>query len=206
MRIIFRILILFTIIKILTGCGDLYSGHSIKSVEMGTDSPYINLTHTPQAGLDGNEPLIGAYCCSSGVSDPATLAGCTTQRNMAVAALVIASEEACLTHHRSMYGQDAAWNIGLGTLTNVFAGAASVVSAERPKSVLAALALFSNSERSLINETAYKQMLISAVDKKNLLLLKAERSLEKDANGAQAKGLGARITAVNAALQAEELR
>lgn len=256
----------------LLGCNSLYKDYSVTPIQVTKDSPYGKLTQQLQKSAENKDGLIDPECFGSGIPAAGVLS-CTSQRNMAIATLVIGSEEACLRHRRSMYGNEATWNIGLGTLTNLFAGAASVVSAEHTKSILAALALFSNSERSLVNETVYKQMLVTAVDKKivemrdermriiytslkkddiaaysihealrdlillhnkcsfidglekalhegtqdtstvkmarlrsNLLLLRSERSLVLDAKSTYATGLDERIKAVNAALQAEEVR
>jgi hypothetical protein len=124
---------------------------------------------------------------ATGHAAPPTDTECTVQRNQAVAALVISSETLCLAHRRSMYGNDAASNITFGTLTNVFAAAASTVTNEKYRPIYAALALFSNSERSLINETVYKQMLVTAVDKKLMEIRDSKmqgiyRALEKPIN------------------------
>ncbi|USX24519.1 hypothetical protein NHH73_18070 [Oxalobacteraceae bacterium OTU3CINTB1] len=256
----------------LLGCNSLYSGYSVTPIEVTKDSPYAKLTQQLRKSTANDDRLIDAACFGSAIPE-GEIPKCTSQRNMAIATLVIASEEACLRHRRSMYGNEATWNIGFGTLTNLFAGAASVVSAEHTKSILAALALFSNSERSLVNETVYKQMLVTAVDKKivemrdekmrsiyillkkddvsaysihealrdlivlhnkcsfidglekalhegtqdtstvkmarlrsNLLLLRSERSLVKEGESTHTTGLDERIRAVNAALQAEEVR
>lgn len=101
-----------------------------------------------------------------GVNYSAALCDTDQKRNAAISRLMIASEEQCLVHRRHIYGNEAVANGTLGTFTNIFAGAAAVVTPETTKSILAALALFTNSERSLMNETVYKQMLVTAVDKK----------------------------------------
>jgi hypothetical protein len=87
-------------------------------------------------------------------------------RNITVSALMMTSEELCIAHRKTMYGNDAAANIAFGTFTGLFAGAAAVVSHEATQSLLAALAAFSNAERSLVNETVYKTILVPAVDRK----------------------------------------
>jgi hypothetical protein len=149
-----------------TGCSVLYGGYSIKPVNADTVTPYVQLTDALKSTKNG-AALVDASCFATTFpSNGLTADTCTSQRNQAIAALIIGSDNACMAHRRSMYGNEAAWNIALGTFTNLFAGAASVISAERSKSILAALALFTNSERSLVNETVYKQMLVTAVDKK----------------------------------------
>lgn len=152
---------LLVLCTLLAGCesNPLYQGYSVDALKSThyEDNLVTELVKVRENG----KPLI-AETCFSQPADPT----CTSQRNRMVSTLVIASEYECLEHRRSIYGRDAAWNIGLGTLTNVFAGAASVVTYQKHRPIFAALALFSNSERSLVNETVYKQMLITAVDKK----------------------------------------
>ncbi|WP_413796094.1 hypothetical protein [Aeromonas dhakensis] len=65
-----------------------------------------------------------------------------------------------------MYGYEAATNLTLGSFTNLFSGVATVISPTTTKTIFSALALSTNAERSLINETVYKQMLVTAIDKK----------------------------------------
>ncbi|MFM5393161.1 hypothetical protein ACEUAB_03235 [Aeromonas veronii] len=109
---------------------------------------------------------VGATNNVEGGNYSTALCGTPEKRNAAISRLMIASEEQCLVHRRHIYGNEAVANGTLGTFTNIFAGAAAVVTPETTKSILAALALFTNSERSLLNETVYKQMLVTAVDKK----------------------------------------
>lgn len=144
----------------------LYADYAASSLKEGATTSYVAITtalQKPQG--EGKSGLVRAECFASNLSG-VDAAKCTAERNQAVAALIIGSEEICLAHRKTIYGNEASWNIGLGTFTNLFAGAASVATHEAAKSILAALALFSNSERSLVNETVYKQMLITAVDRK----------------------------------------
>ncbi|MFB2863074.1 hypothetical protein [Aeromonas sp. MdU4] len=108
-------------------------------------------------------PVVNEF---EGKNHSSALCNTKEKRNAAISSLMIASEEQCLVHRRHIYGNEAVANGTLGTFTNIFAGAAAVVTPETTKSILAALALFTNSERSLMNETVYKQMLVTAVDKK----------------------------------------
>jgi hypothetical protein len=157
----------------LSGCASiaqdrLYRDYAAKSLSKDATASYVTLTTALQAGQgpEGKDaPLVPSACFGVRI-EAAQAATCTAQRNQAIAALVIGSDELCVDHRKTIYGNEASWNISLGTLTNLFAGAAAVVTAEKSKTLLAALALFSNSERSLINETVYKQMLITAVDRK----------------------------------------
>jgi len=159
--------ILLSIVLAACESNPLYRGYSVKPLTL--DDQYNNLVGqlivrevTDNARNKIKVGLVDDACFRSDVKQQT----CTSQRNQAISALIISSEHACLTHRRSIYGKDAAWNLTLGTMTNLFAGAASVVTLEKHRPIFAALALFSNSERSLVNETVYKQMLIHAVDKK----------------------------------------
>ncbi|HDR2786320.1 TPA: hypothetical protein QCJ61_005615 [Enterobacter asburiae] len=91
---------------------------------------------------------------------------CLAERNNAIYTLMTGSDEICLAYRRKLYGRDAAFNISTGTLTSLFAGVATVVTPTVTKSIFSALAMFFNSERSLVNEVVYKQMILTAVDTK----------------------------------------
>ena len=158
---------------LLTGCGTtrrhLSEGYGVPDLATANlnlqDTLVLKLT-APGAGHNG-KALIDKSCFDF----PATPAQtdddtCTAQRNQAIAALMLASDQICLAHRKSIYGNDAIANTTLGTLTNLFAGAATIATGENPKTIYAALALFFNSERSLVNETIYKQMLATAIDQK----------------------------------------
>lgn len=154
----------------LNGCADnlFYRGYSARPLvnSIATGGSYMNLVKELQKGDANNPALVSVSCFGAELGNSKD--NCRTQRNLAISALVVGSAELCLDHRRSMYGNEAMWNIAFGTMTNFFAGAASVVTKEKFRPILAALALFSNSERSLVNETVYKQMLVTAVDKKIL--------------------------------------
>jgi hypothetical protein len=67
---------------------------------------------------------------------------------------------------KTIYGNEALYNITFGTMTNIFAGLGTVLSPASTKTALSAGALLSNSERSLINESVYKTIVISSIVKK----------------------------------------
>ncbi|WP_136664975.1 hypothetical protein [Pseudomonas leptonychotis] len=156
---------LLLIAAFLSGCGmftkkDLYSGYSNKEITSETLKPYSDIK---KALI--NENIITAACMKNPVATGSE-ATCTAERNNAISSLALASENLCTEHRRSIYGNDASFNVTTGTFTNIFAGAATVATAQTGKSILSALALFSNAERSLGNETIYKQALVSSIDKK----------------------------------------
>lgn len=101
---------------------------------------------------------------------PETNAGgkCKQERNIAISTLMLTSEEICLKHRRNMYGNEAGSNLFLGSFTNLFSGVATVILPATSKSIFSALALFTNAERSLVNESIYKKMLVTAIDDKTV--------------------------------------
>ncbi|OFZ98687.1 MAG: hypothetical protein A3H35_08030 [Betaproteobacteria bacterium RIFCSPLOWO2_02_FULL_62_17] len=112
---------------------------------------------------------------SEGIVDPPcfnvpTAAGeeakCQQQRNAALAALLVASDDLCQQHLKSIYGNDAYFNIMTGSIASLFSGAAAIAGSASAKSALAAISTFAIAERSLINETVYKNMLVTATTKK----------------------------------------
>ncbi|MDO3549071.1 hypothetical protein [Ralstonia pseudosolanacearum] len=150
-------------LSLLAGCNHVYQPYSAHPLSS------LDLTTTYTTLQEKTKVLITDQKCYAPLSeaDKASLTGpCTQQRNFAISALVMTSAEECLRYRRGLYGSEAAWNITLGTATSLFAGGAAIVTGAQAKSILGGLALFSNSERSLINETVYKQMLVTAVDKK----------------------------------------
>lgn len=153
----------------LCGCAALrdasYTGYAVAPLNEDALSAYGALVKALQTASGSDAPLVDKACFGTAFTSPSG-EQCRAARNQAMAALVMGSETMCVNHRRSIYGNEASANIALGTMTNLFAGAASVVTSVHGKSVLAALALFSNSERSLVNETVYKQMLVTAVDRK----------------------------------------
>ncbi|MCL9799831.1 hypothetical protein [Pseudomonas sp. AKS31] len=159
-----------------------YDGYAVKSVDKDVLNNYVDIK-----GLLVTTELIPEQCFVSPL-DSSWTDTCGAARNSGISALMLASETLCVEHRKTIYGNDAAFNITAGTFTNLFAGASTVATAQTGKTILSALALLSNAERSLVNETIYKQMLITSVDKKIVELRegKAEEiytSLEsKDAN------------------------
>jgi hypothetical protein len=168
------------LVTLLSGCStydpvhkSTYEGYSIQTPGSGTLEPYSALrsllikkdSEHPSGSSDG---LIEAKCFAPNVGDASD--ACLLERNEAIAALMIGSEAQCLEHRRSIYGNDAGYNVTLGTAAGLFAGAASVLTKTHPyqSSILGALSAFSISERALVNETIYKTMIVSAVDKKIL--------------------------------------
>jgi hypothetical protein len=112
-----------------------------------------------------NLPVVPAECFQAPIPTTSE-ANCTQARNQVVASLLVASERLCIEHRSTIYGNEAVANVALGSLTNFFTGAAAVSTVQQSKTALAALGLFSNSERSLVNETVYKTLIAPAIDTK----------------------------------------
>lgn len=143
------------------GCSWLYSDYSVKDLRVNGDSNYAQLV----SGLNAMTPsLIPNKCLGEVLSTDDT--GCRQLRHQAIAILILESEAECVSHRKTIYGNDNAFNITSGSFTNLFSGWSAVAPGERGKSVLSSLALLSNSERSLVNETVYRTVLVPAVDKK----------------------------------------
>lgn len=163
------ILLLGVVITGLSGCGvlqsKLYSGYSSKTLANKDVTAVSKIKNQLMKGPSEEDVAVSEQvqaCYYDGVNTPQ----CKTLRNQAVVGLITVADELCLEHFRSIYGNEAAYNLLFGSLTNLFAGAATVASGEATKTLLAGLAAFSSAERSLINETVYKTMVAQAVTKK----------------------------------------
>jgi len=119
-----------------------------------------------QPTVENNYKVIISRGCANAGSAISFPDKCKAERDQAIYVLMTGSEQVCLIHRRSIYGRDASFNITAGTLTSLFAGISTVVTPTVSKSIFSALAFFANSERSLVNETVYKQMIVTAVDNK----------------------------------------
>lgn len=92
--------------------------------------------------------------------------GCRQQRNSTIAVLLQASDDMCQEHLKTIFGNDASFNIVTGSIATLFSGAAAIAGGTSAKSALAAVSTFANAERSLVNEVVYKNMIVTAVTKK----------------------------------------
>ncbi|HIQ44625.1 MAG TPA: hypothetical protein EYH47_17950 [Pseudomonas oleovorans] len=150
---------------LLVGCSwfndsNIYDGYAVDPVSTESIKYYRSFrAELSSAGLVPGE-------CFKNPIPAAQRDNCTLARNSTASAIVLASESICLTHRKKIYGNEAAFNITAGTFTNLFAGAATAATAQTGKTILSSLALFSNAERSLVNESVYKQALVYAIDKK----------------------------------------
>lgn len=146
----------------LTGCAKigLYNDYSVAPLS-SAKSKLSDIKNVLKTELVNNDKFDSA--CFDATAATTT---CKNQRNAATAGLMAVSDELCVEHVRSIFGNDAAYNLTFGTITNLFAGAATVAGTRGAKTLFSGIALFSNAERSLVNETVYKTMLATAISKK----------------------------------------
>ena len=177
-----RIACIFVIMSVtaamLSSCGSgfmrkYYNDYSVDPLEHDTSKTIsrelagtctLDSEKKPTVLPDGK--AICGYCLDGKKLDNDQKDLCSYQRNLVIGDLIGISDTMCDTHIRTIYGNEASLNIITGTFTNAFSGAATVVGGEGSKSILSALAFFFNSERSLMNETVYKSVLVPAIVKK----------------------------------------
>ena len=159
-------------VVLLSSCNSMhrfYNDYSVDPLQYDKAKTFIwklagNCTGDSKQPSDGK--AVCNYCIDGSDLNDNQKTLCSYQRDLVIGDLIGISDGMCDTHVRTIYGNEAALNITAGTFTNAFSGAATVIAGEVPKSVLSALAFFSNSERSLINETVYKSVIVPAIVKK----------------------------------------
>ena len=87
---------------------------------------------------------------------------CETNQNTAIMKVLVSSNKQCVNHLSTIYGNDAAFNISTGT-TAIFTSGWAAISSGGQAKLLSALSTFANGERSLVNETVYKNMLTTSI-------------------------------------------
>lgn len=154
----------------LTGCSLLpqekfYSGYSIIPLKYDANSAGAILIRAIVKEPSSDLGLVDSVCLDVPVAEDKT-AACQRQRNVALMTLLTESDNMCQEHLKTIFGNEASFNILTGTVTNVASGAATITGGVAAKSALASVAFLSNAERSLVNETVYKNILVTAVTKK----------------------------------------
>ncbi|HZW26708.1 MAG TPA: hypothetical protein VFF26_14615 [Gallionella sp.] len=152
---------LFTGCALVENIGN-YDGYAVKPLK-GTQMDNLREALTIKSkSPDSPEPLVSQECFKTA---PANTVDCTSQRNQTISFLMAESNNLCVEHIKSIYGNEAAFNIATGSLAVLTAGWASISSGGQTKT-LSALSAFASAERSLVNETIYKSMLTSAIGTK----------------------------------------
>ncbi len=163
-----KFLLLLVSILTITGCAGLYKDYGVSPIEIDQISTAQKLQSAITKTDDNDKNLnhvVSAACFNIPVG-PTEADKCKQQRNAAVATLLNASDDMCQAHLKTIFGNDAAFNIITGSITNLAAGWATFTNGLAAKSTLSAVAAFSNAERSLVNETVYKNLLVTAVTTK----------------------------------------
>ncbi len=161
----------------LAGCRwqRMYADYTAASLDYGdlSQGAYSKLIRGLSGEQDASGSLVVPQACWEGGTDASN--ACQAARNRIIVDWVSASDALCAEHVKTIFGNEASFNIAAGTLTNVLAGAATVVGGAVAKSALSAGAFLANSERSLVNETVYKSVLVPAVVKKIRMLREDSR-------------------------------
>jgi len=152
-----------------TGCSifglqnTLYSDYGVGELKVDQNSASVKLQKA--ITKSGSEGLVDPNCFTA-LADPMKAASCKHQRNTAIAVLLNASDDMCQVHLKTIFGNEASFNIISGTIYNLATGLATGISGLTAKTALSAVALFASAERSLVNETIYKNLLVTAVTTK----------------------------------------
>lgn len=147
----------------------LYSDYAVGELKVDKDSASVKLKQAiTKKDASDTERLVDADCFNVPIdkTSGSTAARCQQQRNAAVVVLLNASDDMCQAHFKTIFGNEASFNIMSGSITNLAAGLATGIGSITAKTALSGVAFFSNAERSLVNETVYKNLLINAVTTK----------------------------------------
>jgi len=166
-----RVIISYTAaagVALLSGCSAFqdswYRDYGVQPLSIDDKSPAVVLRKA--LVKNGSEGIVDASCFDAPLAASTNATSCQQQRNSAIAVLLTASDDLCQAHLKTIFGNDAAFNIATGSIATLFSGAAAISGSASAKSALAAISTFSNAERSLVNETVYKNMIVTAVTKK----------------------------------------
>jgi hypothetical protein len=158
----------------------MYSGFSAATMDIKASRTlglYADLQgKSDMAQVAGTSKSFASY----GISEACFTGGaggqgvCKAARNRMIAQLMTESVMLCGEHLNQIYGREAALNIATGTIATLASGIATI-SGEGAAKTLSALSAFANGERSLFNETIYKNILTTAVATK-IRELRAEKA------------------------------
>lgn len=165
-----------------TGCSTVRESYRADPIV----SRSIPKTLPPYYTQDGNAIDISSEGFNSKLADitkdPKTS---KAKRNDFAREIMALSDDVCEKHRAGIISNSNTWNVGSGTLTNVFAGLGSVVGNATDKAFLSAGAALSNSTRSLVNQEVYINTLTTAInrvieEKRGGTKTDILKSLEKD--------------------------
>lgn len=132
----------------------------------------VSTVGTAGVAINNSNALIDNKCFEN---TPST--NCNVARNNVVASLLIASDDMCQAHLKTIFGNEAAFNITAGTIAVMASGWATLTNKIAAKTSMAALSTFANAERSLVNDTVYKERMITAITTK-IRQAREQKSLE----------------------------
>lgn len=159
-------LVAICVVTQLSGCAIFYKDYGVGPLTVDQDSTSLKLIKAIQKTSDTDTAHLVSQVCFNVPVPSANAAECQQQRNAAIATLLNASDDLCQAHLKTIFGNDASFNIVTGSITSLAAGWATITNGASAKSAMSAVAAFSNAERSLVNETVYKNMVVTAVTKK----------------------------------------
>lgn len=165
---------------LLAGCGSMASnGYGVAPLTQGielADDPKPAPTSSdtaappPKTKLEVQRLLVLITSAPKPILKPECVdaegSGCQTSRNNAVATLMVASDDMCQQHLKSIFGNEAGSNITSGSIALLASGLATVSVGVDAKTGWAAISTLANAERSLINETVYKEKLVNVITSK----------------------------------------
>ena len=152
MKSIIRYTFLLSTLSVLSGCALLpQSAKDYLFDDLGAEPLSKNISAYMRDCTD-KEFSEGKFNLECGISS----------QDLAISKVLIESVEICTNHMKTIYGNDAAWNISSGTFATFTSGWAAISSGGQAK-LLSALSAFSNGERSLVNETIYKNQVTASI-------------------------------------------
>lgn len=172
------LIVMLPLVPLLSGCPSMVQDQMYKDYypaplvsnatakTLGASDPFGSLVGALEAANQLNTQCFGLTVTAPTGGTGIAAQDCVTQRNYIVTELVTKSNDVCQAHKATMFGNEASWNVTLGTLTNAFTGTAAVFGGAVGKSIFSALGLFSNAERSLVNEEVYQNLLVPAIGQK----------------------------------------
>jgi hypothetical protein len=143
-----------------------YRDYGVGPLTVDANAPIVKLRTAIENSGKGAGGLVDSDCFEVPLASTANETQCRQERNNAIAVLFAASDDMCQAHLKTIFGNDASFNIVTGSLATLLSGTATVVAPATAKSIFAGLSTFANAERSLVNETVYKNMIVTAVTQK----------------------------------------
>jgi len=144
----------------LNGCQSLgaYGGYAADPIDISKASKSAPLLDSLKTRVLGIEKCYATQYQPG----PGSSGVCAGQRNQAISLLMTESAFLCVEHLSAIYGKEATVNIATGSIASISSAMASISPIGRAKT-LSGLSSISSAERSLVNETVYKNLLTTAI-------------------------------------------